>query len=224
MKYKILLTCAALAAALPGAGAREIYPAGNFEGSSIKPLHCRRYTSINGKRNFKISKDLVRERLQNEKAFSGKYSLLTEAGKDGCHEINLYNIPVVKGKKYEFSFRYFIAQGGPDLKIAGRVSFFLTGKKYSHLFPQGSAEQGKWQQLKVSFFPPATAEKFSTTIWLGRGPYKIYLDDVKVTESDVKKAVTADSNARLISTANGVTVWQQSNYRRIDAACTVCTG
>ena len=218
MKYKILLTCAALAAALPGAGAREIYPAGNFEGSSIKPLHCRRYTSIDGKRNFKISKDLVRERLQNEKAFSGKYSLLTEAGKDGCHEINLYNIPVVKGKKYEFSFRYFIAQGGPDLKIAGRVSFFLPGKKYRHLFPQGSAEQGKWQQLKVSFFPPATAEKFSTTIWLGRGPYKIYLDDVKVTESDVKKAVTADSNARLISTANGVTVWQQSNYRRVDAA------
>ena len=117
MKQKLLCTTALLLAAFAAAEAREIYPAGNFEGNSIKPLHCRRYNSVNGKRNFKIPKELVTERIQNEKAFSGKQSLLTETGKDGCHEINLYNIPVVKGKKYEFSFRYFIAQSAPTLRF-----------------------------------------------------------------------------------------------------------
>ena len=83
MKIKFLLSSAALLAAFAGTEAREIYPAGNFESSSIKPLHCRRYTSGNGKRNFKIPKELVTERIQNEKAFTGKQSLLTEAGKEG---------------------------------------------------------------------------------------------------------------------------------------------
>lgn len=217
MKSKFLFAGAAILAVSAGAGAREIYPAGDFEGNAIKPLHCRRYATVNQKRNFTIPKDLVTERIQNEKAFSGKQSLLVEAGKDGCHEINLYNIPVVKGKRYEFSFRYFIAQGTPDLKVSGRVSFFLPGPKYRHLFPVGSVEQGKWQQLKVVYYPPADAEKFSTTIWLGRGPYKIYLDDVKVTELEEQKAVNSDANAKILSNANGITVWQQTNYRRVDA-------
>ena len=217
MNTKLFLSGAVFLAAFAGAEAREIYPAGDFESSSIKPLHCRRYVTVNGKRNFKIPKELVTERIQNEKAFSGKQSLLTETGKDGCHEINLYNIPVVKGKKYEFSFRYFIAQGGPELSVAGRVSFFLPGPRYRHLFPNGSKEKGKWQQIKVSFYPPAEATYFSTTIWLGRGPYKIYLDDVKVTEITEAKSVNSDSNAKLISQSNGVTVWKQTNYRRVDS-------
>ena len=217
MKTKILFSGAVFLSALVSAEAREIYPAGDFEGKSIKPLHCRRYTTVDKKRNFKIPAELVTERIQNEKAFAGKQSLLTEAGKNGCHEINLYNIPVTRGKKYEFSFRYFIAQGGPDLKVSGRVSFFLPGPRYRHLFPNGSVEQGKWQQIKTTFYPPADATKFSTTIWLGRGPYKIYLDDVKVTEIKEEKSPVCDANAKLLSTANGITIWQQTNYRRIDA-------
>ncbi|MBE6384577.1 MAG: DUF4091 domain-containing protein [Lentisphaerae bacterium] len=214
---KLIVACAALLVAASAVEAREIYPAGDFEGKSFKPLHCRRYANINSKRQYKIPKGLVTERIQNEKAFAGKQSLLVEAGKDGCHEINLYSIPVVKGKKYEFSFRYFIAQGGPDLRVSGRVSFFLPGPKYRHLFPNGSVEQGKWQQLKVTYYPPAEAVYFSTTIWLGKGPYKIYLDDVKVTELEEKKSVTSDKNAKLLSSTGGVTVWQQTNYRRVDA-------
>ena len=217
MQHKHFFTAALLLAAFTAADAREIYPAGNFEGDSVKPLHCRRYTSVNGKRNFKIAKDLVTERIQNEKAFSGKQSLLTETGKDGCHEINLYNIPVVKGKKYEFSFRYFIAQSAPTTQISARVTFAIPGSKTRHLFPRGSAEKGKWQQIKTVFYPPAGTATFNTTIWLGRGPYKIYLDDVKVTEITETKAVTADSNTKILTENGSFTLWQQTNYRRIDA-------
>lgn len=213
--FKKIITLSLLP--LTALSARELYPAGNFEGDSVKPLHCRRYETVNKKRNFKISKDLVRERIQNEKAFSGKKSLLTEAGKNGCHEINLYNIPVVRGKKYEFSFRYFIAQKTPDLSISARVIFFLPGPKYRYLFPAGSAEAGKWHQLKVTFYPPAQTEKLSATIWLGKGPYKIYLDDVKVTELEESGSKTGDSNAKRLFSASGITVWQQTNYRRVDS-------
>ena len=59
--------CMAVLLPLATLTARELFPAGDFESSSIKPLHCRRFTNVNKKQNFKIPKDLVRERLQNEK-------------------------------------------------------------------------------------------------------------------------------------------------------------
>ena len=209
--------CMAVLLPLATLTARELFPAGDFESSSIKPLHCRRFTNVNKKQNFKIPKDLVRERLQNEKSFTGRQSLLAEAGANGCHEMNLYNIPVVRGKKYSFSFRYFIAAKNPATSVNARVIFTLPGPKYRYLFPAGSAEPGKWHQVKVTFYPPAQTEKMSTTIWLGKGPYKIYIDDVKVTEIEENIKSVKDDNARLLASLPGVTLWQQTNYRRVDS-------
>ena len=89
--------------------AKEFYPAGDFEGQSIKPLHIKRFDKSDG--THKAPKPgTITERLQNEKAFSGKQSLLLESTVKGLHSINLYKVKVTPGKKYEFSWRYFIAE------------------------------------------------------------------------------------------------------------------
>ena len=51
--------------------AKELYPAGDFEGNSTKPLHIMRSDHSSGKRKIP-QKGTVTERIQNEKAFSGK--------------------------------------------------------------------------------------------------------------------------------------------------------
>ena len=214
MKMKNLLMTVLLPFAF--LAAKEFYPAGDFEGQSIKPLHIRRFDKSDG--THKAPKPgTITERLQNEKAFSGKQSLLLESTVKGLHSINLYNLKVTPGKKYEFSWRYFIAERPAEkFSVSGRVIFNSKGKTLRYLFPGGSAEPGKWQQVKVVFFPPPEADVISLTIWIGGGPYKVYLDDVKITESDEERSRVVDENTALIEKSDDVTVWKQSGYRRID--------
>ena len=107
MKHTMLavLLCS-FAAMLP---AKEFYPAGDFEGKEIKPLHIMRGDFTTGKRQVAKTSDVF-ERLQNEKVFAGKQSLLIESRINGNHSINLHNLKITPGKKYEFSWRYFIAE------------------------------------------------------------------------------------------------------------------
>ena len=76
MKHTMLavLLCS-FAAMLP---AKEFYPAGDFEGKQIKPLHIMRGDFTTGKRQVAKTSDVF-ERLQNEKVFAGKQSLLIPA-------------------------------------------------------------------------------------------------------------------------------------------------
>ena len=198
-------------------GARELYPAGTFEDSQLKPLHIKRFSRSKENSGPLPPRKGVSERIQNEKAFSGKNSLLLESCVEGLHSLNLHNIKVTPGKKYEFSWRYFIASRGEKVRVSGRVAFREKTKNAGYLFPTGEFETGKWHQVKVQFYPPAGCDSFSTTIWIGNGTYKIYLDNLKVTEFDEGKTRVADSNTLLLKNGDGITLWKQSNYRRIDA-------
>ena len=134
---KFVVCMSALLTCVSFLSAREIYPAGDFEGTSIKPLHCRRYTSIDKKRNFKIPQDLIKERIQNEKAFSGKQSLLVEAGKDFdtiCKEIVEYK---EKGTSLVFSLESL-----HNLANNGRVSHLVAkGAGLLNIRPLGIASE-----------------------------------------------------------------------------------
>ena len=215
MKLKSWMMLGCLGAAL--LGAKEFYPEGNFESAKIKPLHIRRFDYTSGKSVGLKPNQGVTERVQNEKAYSGKQSLLLESTVQGTHSLNLHNIKVTPGKKYEFSWRYFVAEKSEKVSVSGRVIFTKDNKPQGFLFPTGDSDTGRWHQVKVLFYPPAGCEKFSTTIWIGRGKFKVYLDDLKVTEFDEGKTKVADSNTLLLKKADGVTIWKQSNYRRIDA-------
>ena len=214
MKIKHLAAAVLLPAVL--LAAKDFYPAGDFEGKELKPLHIMR-TEITGGVRKRADKTKVTERIQNEKAFSGKQSLLLESSVEGVHSINLHNIKVTPGKKYEFSWRYFIAEKPADFDVSGRVIYNQKGKKPRYAFPRGSTEPGKWHQVKLLFYPPTGTETISTTIWVGRGRYRVYLDDVRLIEFDEAKSPVADGNTALLGDEGDVTVWKQSNYRRVDA-------
>ena len=201
----------------PVLAAKDFCPAGNFEGNDLKPIHIMRF-EFEGPRRKKAEKGSVTERFQNEKAFSGKQSLLLESSADGLHSINLHNIRVTPGKKYEFSWRYFIAEKPANFSVSGRVTYSQKGQKPRHAFPRGSTEPGKWHQVKLLFYPPTGTEVISTTVWVGRGRYKVYLDDLKLVEFDEAKSPVTDDNTLLLREEGGVTVWKQSNYRRIDVS------
>ena len=197
--------------------AKELYPAGDFEGNSTKPLHIMRSDHSSGKRKIP-QKGTVTERIQNEKAFSGKQSLLLESTVQGSHSLNLHKIKVTPGKKYEFSWRYFIAErAGEKFSVSGRIIFWNGDKALRPMFPGGDGTPGKWHQVKVLFYPRSGADSFSLTVWVGNGTYKVYLDDLRITEFDEEKSPVADSNTFLLKSDGTFTVWKQSGYRRIDA-------
>lgn len=211
-KFAMLLCCCAAMLS-----AKELYPAGDFEGKQIKPLHIMRGDFTTGKRQTAKTSDVF-ERVQNEKVFAGKQSLLIESRINGNHSINLHNLKITPGKKYEFSWRYFIAERKSDkFSVSGRVIFREKNKVVRLLFPVGNATPGQWHQVKLQFYPPVGADSFSTTIWVGRGQYRVYLDDVKVTEFEEGKTPVADSNTLMLKDSKELKIWKQTNYRRIDA-------
>jgi len=169
-------------ALLPAMQGKELYPAGDFEGKSEKPLYIRRFDHTGGKRTPIDNKGKVIDRIQADKAYAGKQSLLLETGIEGSHELNLNGIKWDPSKKYEMTCRCFIEKSNPAFKFEGRVTFVMPDKKYKYHFPQGTAKVGEWNLLKQPFTPPAGTLGGSITVWIGKGPYKVYVDDLSLKE------------------------------------------
>ena len=215
MKVKSVLICAAAAAALT-LGAKELYPAGDFEKKSYSPMSISNLVSKDRKR-VTAPKGTVTAVVQSQKVFNGKNALLLTAGKGGMHDLNIRNLPVKAGKKYTFSMRYFVEEGIENFYLGCRLNMVRKGKKPVNRFPRGKAAAGEWMTLKTTFYPHADTEKMNLTVWVGKGPYKVYIDDIKITEVAETKVEESDSNTALILQNEDVTVWRQANYRRIDA-------
>lgn len=202
-----------LALSLP-LSAAELFPAGDFEKESFKPLGVNRLQIVNGKIQRSGAGNV---KLQSDKVFSGKKALLVEAEKNVRTALNLYGLNLTPGQQYTVSWRYFIAESNPEFKTSARISLPLPNKQYKNHYPMGSNTPGKWHHFKYSFFPTAGAKKLNLTVWIGPGPCKVYLDDLKVTEFEPVKAASSDANTACLKHADGVTIWKQSNYRRVDS-------
>ena len=198
------------------ASGSELFPAGDFEGENYHPMSISNLVSKNKKR-VAAPQGTVTAVVQSQKAAGGEKALLLTAGEGGMHDLNIRNLPVKAGKKYTFSMRYFVEEGIENFYLGCRLNMVRKGKKPVNMFPKGKAEAGKWLTVKITFYPPADTEKMHLTIWVGKGPYKVYIDDIKITEVAETKAVESDVNTALILQNKDVTVWKQANYRRIDA-------
>lgn len=165
----LVLLCIGLCAA-------ELYPAGTFETNSIKPLWLRR--NLPKGANKADYTDGFTWKIQGEKFFSGKQALLLEEKKEGCTiELNLPAVPCEAGKSYEFSFRYFIEESNPNMKVGARVVLAIPGQRGTYMFPNGKKDAGVWNEFKFPFKTTEAHKSIGITLWLGAGPCKVYLDD-----------------------------------------------
>ena len=182
MKIKTVLFCAAAASTFM-LGAKELYPAGDFEGASIMPpLSVRKFVNDANNKRSKAPSGAVIEKIQSEKAVNGKQSLLLETKANGIHELNLPHIKVTPGKKYKFSISYLIEDAAPKFAIGGRLLQLRTQGKASYIFMNGKIVKGKVMQLTKEFTAVENAKTLSVTIWINNGPYKLYIDDLRLTE------------------------------------------
>lgn len=181
MNKLFFLATALITTALFAATDIELTPSGSFEQPYQKTFHIRRLLRDAAGKVIAHPEGAITDRVQSEKVFAGTHALLLEAQLGG-HEINSNRdvLQLLPNAKYEFSFRYYIAAKGPETRISGRVIFELGDGKYKYLFPEGDNIPGKWHQLKVQFYPPAGTVRMSTTLWFSNGPYKIYVDDIRV--------------------------------------------
>ena len=180
MKVRSVLICAAAASSL-FLGAKELYPAGDFEGSTLAaPLSVRKFVA-NPKR-IAAPAGTVTEKIQSEKALNGKQSLLLEAQENGIHELNLHHVKIVPGKKYKFSVSYLVEEAAPKTLISARLLQLRTQGKGKYIFTNGKFVKGKVMQLASEFTAVDNAQSVSVTLWVNNGPYKVYIDDFKLTE------------------------------------------
>ena len=162
----------------------ELYPAGDFEsGNIVPPLSVRRFISISKKRG-KAPDGTVEEKIQGEKVINGKQSLLLTAKENGVHEWSLPNMPVTPGRKYRFSVSYLVEEANPGFSIGCRILLLCTGDKPKYIFGNAKIEQGKVMHLQREFTALENTHSVHITLWINQGPYKIYIDDFKLTEMD----------------------------------------
>ncbi|NLG13261.1 MAG: DUF4091 domain-containing protein [Lentisphaerae bacterium] len=219
MMQKPILT-ATLFAILVGFAAAEtlLTPGGDFEQSYKQSLYIHHMLHDSTRKNIPPQEAAHSERVQSEKVFAGEKALLLETKLAG-HEINTRRdiLPVVPGAKYQFSFRYFIAAAGPRTRVSGRVAFTMADGSHKYRFPSADGTPGKWHQLKIDFYPPVGTVKMSATLWFTDGPYKIYVDDIRVTVSTGAPEVNLAAGAGILAELPVGTLWKQSNFRRVDA-------
>jgi hypothetical protein len=211
---------AALCAIFTGFAAAEtlLTPGGDFEQPYKQTLHIlRRLRDADGK-VIPHPEGSITDRVQSEKVFAGEKALLLEA-QHGGHTINTNRdvLTLLPGAKYQFSFRYFIAAAGPRTKVSGRVAFTMADGSHKYLFPNGDGTPGVWHQLKVDFYPPVGTTSMSATLWFSNGPYKIYVDDIRVTANTESPKVDLAASAGILAELPAGTLWKQASFRRVDA-------
>ena len=215
MQISQYVLLSALAALPLISGGMELFEAGDFEHESYAPLQIK-HLVYHGNQRDKAPEGAVASTVQSARFFAGENALLLTADQNGTHELNLINLPVKAGKKYSFRMRYFVEEKAGTFYIGCRLAMPRKDQKPSNSFLKGKTETGQWLTLENSFYPPADTTGMHLTVWIGKGPYKVYIDDLKVTEIDEVKSVDGDSNTGLIMRDDQLTVWKQSNYRRID--------
>lgn len=191
---------------------------GDYEQGMPTKLYIRQILRDEKGQLMKVPPGTISEKIQSEKVHGGQYSLQLECSLEkGGHEINCYrdDLPLEKGRQYEFSFYYFIEQKSPAGRVAGRVTFFDADKKViRYIFPEGNTEPGKWHQLKERFYPPVNAESMSVTIWL-TDKYRIYLDDVVIAKVTEQAMNNLESSTVLLGETADWCIWKEANYLRV---------
>lgn len=196
----------------------EFISSGGFEQPYKEEFHVRRVLRDADGKILPIPDGVITDRVQRERVYSGKYALLMES-KEGGHEINTNRkvIKVIPGAKYQFSFRYFIVAKGPKTRVSGRIMFNFDNAKNRYIFPEGDGTPGKWQQLKIQFYPPPETKAISATLWFSNGPYKIVVDEIQVGTVTETQEYDPAVNACLLMSTPELDLWQQANFRRVDA-------
>ena len=146
---KTLNAAALLALSLP-LSAAELFPAGDFESGSFKPLAVNRLRIVNGKIQRSGAGNV---KLQGDKVFSGKQALLVEAEKNVRTGLNLYGLNLTPGKHYTVSWRYFIAESNPEFRTSARISLPLPNKQYKNHFPWATALPASGTTSNTAFSP-----------------------------------------------------------------------
>ncbi|HOG49714.1 MAG TPA: DUF4091 domain-containing protein [Lentisphaeria bacterium] len=215
-----IIFAATLCAVFAGFAAAEtlLTPGGDFEQPYKQSLYIHRMLHDSTRKNIPPQEAAHSERVQSEKVFAGEKALLLETKLAG-HAINTKHdvLTVVPGAKYQLSFRYFIAAAGPRTRVSGRIAFTMADGSHKYLFPNGDGTPGQWHQLKVDFYPPVGTAKMSATLWFTDGPYKIYVDDVRVTVSTESPEVNLAAAAGILAELPVGTLWKQANFRRVEA-------
>ena len=150
------------------------------------------------------------------KVKEGRYALRSFcANPQKGTEINFNTLPFTAGKQYNFSVDYFISSATGKNRMAGRVTFFdAKGKAIRHMFPEWKSAPGEWNKAQIAFFPPAECVRVTITLWL-IGQQEIFLDNFYYGIVEEKSLANRNAQAKLISTANGCTVWKEAPYLKV---------
>jgi len=201
------------------AGEILLTPGGDFEQPYQQSFHIRSQLRDATGKIIPHPDGSIGNRVQSEKVYAGDKALLLETKLWERHAIdsNKDVLQMIPDAKYEFSFRYYVAAAAPHTRVSGRVAFAMQEGGYKYLFPKGDATPGKWHQLKVEFYPPVGTKQMSVILWFSDGPYKIYVDDIRVVAITKPQPVNLAATAGILSELPVGTLWKQTNFRRVDA-------
>lgn len=150
---------------------------------------------------------------------TGKYALLcSSAHEKATFEINLNMLPFQSGEKYRFTAHYFIGSAEGKIRVAGRVTFWDDkGKVIRYLFPEGDISPGKWQEMKLEFYPPAGTARITISLWL-TGKIQVWLDDIYYGIVKEKSISNRNAGAALLMNSDSFTLWKEAPYLKVPEA------
>ena len=106
----------------------------------------------------RLSKSPLRQvERSSAKAKSGNWSLRSfSADPKSGPSVELPRLLTRPGKKYKFSFAFFVISREAEAKVSARIAFLnKSGKVIRYMFPVFKNTPGEWHTPEVTFFPPA---------------------------------------------------------------------
>jgi hypothetical protein len=183
---------------------------GSFEPSSMIEyvLGC----SLDGK-EYKENDGKLFVARDTLKAKSGKYALLSSSDfEKAINSIDMVALPFTSGAKYKFGVSYFIGEAEGKVRFSGRIAFLdKDGKVISRQFPSGDVTPGKWNEMKVEFFPPAGTARIMVTLW-PEGKMKVWLDDIYFGEIKLKASTVRTEGAFVVAQNSDLVLWKDMPY------------